>query len=62
MRILLAEDDKKLNESLTNQLISRGFSVDSCYDGKKLSIMPHKIFMTSYCLTECYPIWKALWY
>ena len=35
MRILLAEDDKKLNESLTNQLISRGFSVDSCYDGEE---------------------------
>lgn len=35
MRILLAEDDKKLNESLTNQLISRGFNVDSCYDGEE---------------------------
>lgn len=35
MRILLAEDDKKLNKSLTNQLISRGFSVDSCYDGEE---------------------------
>jgi len=35
MRILLAEDDKKLNESLSNQLISRGFSVDSCYDGEE---------------------------
>lgn len=33
MRILLAEDDKKLNELLTNQLISKGFDVDSCYDG-----------------------------
>lgn len=35
MRILLAEDDKKLNESLTAQLISRGFIVDSCYDGEE---------------------------
>ena len=35
MRILLAEDDKKLNESLTAQLISRGFDVDSCYDGEE---------------------------
>ncbi|MCI8314850.1 MAG: response regulator transcription factor [Lachnospiraceae bacterium] len=35
MRILLAEDDKKLNESLTNQLISRGFNVDFCYDGEE---------------------------
>ena len=35
MRILLAEDDKKLNELLTTQLISKGFSVDSCYDGEE---------------------------
>jgi len=35
MRILLAEDDKKLNESLTNQLLAKGFDVDSCYDGEE---------------------------
>ena len=35
MRILLAEDDKKLNESLTTQLLSKGFDVDSCYDGEE---------------------------
>lgn len=35
MRILLAEDDKKLNESLTTQLIARGFDVDSCHDGEE---------------------------
>ena len=35
MRILLAEDDKKLNETLTTQLVSRGFDVDSCHDGEK---------------------------
>lgn len=35
MRILLAEDDKKLNESLTTQLVSRGFNVDSCHDGEE---------------------------
>jgi len=35
MRILLAEDDKKLNESLAAQLISRGYDVDSCYDGEE---------------------------
>ncbi len=35
MRILLAEDDKKLNESLTIQLIAKGFDVDSCYDGEE---------------------------
>lgn len=35
MRILLAEDDKKLNETLTTQLVSRGFDVDSCHDGEE---------------------------
>ena len=35
MRILLAEDDKKLNESLTAQLTAKGFDVDSCYDGEE---------------------------
>lgn len=35
MRILLAEDDSKLNETLTYQLNSRGFSVDSCFDGEE---------------------------
>ena len=35
MRILLAEDDKNLNQSLTNQLISNGFDVDSCLDGEE---------------------------
>lgn len=35
MCILLAEDDKKLNESLTIQLIAKGFDVDSCYDGEE---------------------------
>lgn len=33
MRILLAEDDAKLNETLTYQLESENFSVDSCADG-----------------------------
>jgi len=35
MRILLAEDDKKLNESLTFQLELEGFTVDACYDGEE---------------------------
>lgn len=35
MRILLAEDDKNLNKSLTNQLVSQGFNVDSCLDGEE---------------------------
>lgn len=34
MRILLAEDDKQLNDSLTWQLESAGFDIDSCLDGE----------------------------
>lgn len=34
MRILLAEDDEDLNKALTWQLNSRGYSVDSCYNGE----------------------------
>ena len=33
MRILLAEDDENLNQSLTGRLTARGFEVDSCFDG-----------------------------
>ena len=35
MRILLAEDDKQLNSTLTYQLETEGFSVDSCLDGEE---------------------------
>lgn len=35
MRILLAEDDKQLNNTLTYQLEQEGFSVDSCLDGEE---------------------------
>lgn len=35
MRILLVEDDEKLNESLTFQLNKEGFLVDSCEDGEE---------------------------
>lgn len=34
MRILLAEDDVKLNETLTYGLTQAGFTVDSCFDGE----------------------------
>ena len=35
MRILLAEDDKHLNETLAYQLTSQHFTVDSCFDGEE---------------------------
>lgn len=35
MRILLAEDDKQLNSTLTYQLEAEGFGVDSCLDGEE---------------------------
>lgn len=34
MRILLAEDDKNLNNTLTRRLQAKGFTVDSCFDGE----------------------------
>ena len=33
MRILLAEDDENLNRTLTERLRTKGFDVDSCFDG-----------------------------
>lgn len=35
MRILLVEDEEQLNETLTLQLKSEGFTVDSCFDGEE---------------------------
>lgn len=35
MRILLVEDEEQLNETLTLQLESEGFLVDSCFDGEE---------------------------
>lgn len=35
MRILLAEDDRQLNHTLTYQLETAGFNVDSCFDGEE---------------------------
>ncbi len=34
MRILLAEDEKDLNDIITQKLTSDGFSVDSCFNGQ----------------------------
>lgn len=35
MRILLAEDDRQLNHTLSFQLKAQGFRVDSCFDGEE---------------------------
>ncbi len=35
MRILLAEDERDLNDIITQKLTSDGYSVDSCYDGEE---------------------------
>ncbi len=35
MRILLAEDDEKLNETLVYGLTQAGFMVDACFDGEE---------------------------
>lgn len=35
MRVLLAEDEKDLNDIITQKLTSSGYSVDSCYDGQE---------------------------
>lgn len=35
MRILLAEDEEDLNRIITQKLVSDGYSVDSCLDGKE---------------------------
>lgn len=35
MRILLAEDDRQLNQTLAISLELEGFTVDSCFDGEE---------------------------
>lgn len=35
MRILLAEDERDLNNIITQKLTADGYSMDSCYDGKE---------------------------
>lgn len=34
MRLLVVEDEKHLNKTLTERLSKKGYSVDSCYDGE----------------------------
>ena len=33
MRLLVAEDERDLNEIILQKLKSEGYSVDACYDG-----------------------------
>ena len=35
MRILIAEDEKDLNQIITNRLKGEHYSVDSCFDGRE---------------------------
>ena len=35
MRILIAEDERSLNEIIAKKLTSDGYSVDCCYDGEE---------------------------
>lgn len=35
MRLLIAEDERALNKTLTERLTSAGYTVDSCYDGEE---------------------------
>ena len=35
MRILLAEDERDLNNIIRQKLSSDGYSVDSCFDGRE---------------------------
>lgn len=35
MRILVVEDNRRLNQSLTSSLVHEGYSVDSAYDGQE---------------------------
>ena len=34
MRLLVAEDEKNLNKTLTERLSKIGYTVDSCFDGE----------------------------
>ena len=35
MRILIAEDERSLNEIIAKKLTSDGYSVDACFDGEE---------------------------
>ncbi len=35
MRLLIAEDEKNLNKTITERLIRQGYTVDNCFDGEE---------------------------
>ena len=46
MRILIAEDERDLNELIKKRLKNNGYSVDACFNGKEVFSIPYasKIF------------------
>lgn len=51
MRIFIAEDERDLNEIITQKLTAEGYSVDSCYDGAERSTFyPIRITTQSYSI------------
>ena len=42
MRIFIAEDERDLNEIITQKLTAEGYSVDSCYDGAEAVSYTHR--------------------
>ena len=55
MRILVVEDEKKLNELISSKLKLEHYSVDSCYDGTDAWIICGARSMTQWCWTSCCP-------
>ena len=47
MRILIAEDERDLNQIITERLKKEHYSVDSCFDGKRRrsTILPQRLMM-----------------
>lgn len=58
MRVLLVEDDPKLNHSLKYQLEKENFIVDSCSDGEEALFILTRISMTLFCWTGCSRFWR----
>lgn len=49
MRILIAEDERSLNEIIAKKLTSDGYSVDACFDGEgRFPFFPIRTTMRSF--------------